>query len=173
VTLLGVVAADLALNSPDLRAAERTFALITQVAGRAGRAGPGSRVLVQTYAPDHYVVALAAQHDYDTFARKELALRRELRYPPFGRLAYLLLTGVDLQGVGLQARALADSLRRSTSGMLVLGPAPDPLAKARGEYRYRIALKADHEDALLDACAHAQSVRLDSGIRLTVVVDPR
>ncbi|HLW37994.1 MAG TPA: primosomal protein N', partial [Candidatus Eremiobacteraceae bacterium] len=173
VTLVGVVAADLDLNRPDFRAAERTFSLLTQVAGRAGRAAPGSRVLVQTYAPDHYAIALAANHDYESFAEKELMLRRELRYPPFGRLAYLIVAGVSLTEVELQARTLAQTLRTRATNVLTLGPAPDPLAKARGEYRFRIAIKSDSEDALLDACALAQEQRLASDIRLAVVVDPR
>ncbi|MDQ6825237.1 MAG: primosomal protein N' [Candidatus Eremiobacteraeota bacterium] len=173
VTLVGVVAADLDLNRPDFRAAERTFALLTQVAGRAGRAAPGSRVLVQTYAPDHYAIVMAATHDYESFATKELMLRRELRYPPFGRLAYLIVAGMRLEEVELQARTLANTLRERARDVLVLGPAPDSLAKARGEFRFRIALKTDDEDALLRACALAQEQRLGNDIRLAVTVDPR
>jgi len=173
VTLVGVVSADLDLNRPDFRAAERTFQLLTQVAGRAGRAAPGSRVIVQTYSPAHYAVRLAASHDYESFARKELALRRELRYPPFGRLAYVGVSGVDLRAVDAHAAKVAAQLRNEKSGIEVLGPAPDPLPKARGEHRVRIALKATELDALLDACARVQAMARTREARVTVVVDPR
>jgi primosomal protein N' (replication factor Y) (superfamily II helicase) len=174
VTVVGVVSADIDLNRPDFRAPERTFSLLTQVAGRAGRAAPGSRVVVQTYSPQHYAVRFAADHDYDGFAAKELGLRRELRYPPFGRLAYVGISGVDQQAVSAAAERVARSLRDAALvDVEVLGPAPDPLPKARGEYRARVALKALGENALLTAAARAQGLRRIDGTRLTVVVDPR
>ena len=173
VTVVGVVAADIDLNRPDFRAAERTFSLLTQVAGRAGRAAPGARVVVQTFSPDHYAVRLAAQHDYETFAEKELALRRELRYPPFGKLAYLSITGADAREVGEQSSALAQTLRAAESAVEVLGPAPEPLSRARGEYRMRIAIKADDEAALLGACEVARDTRLSTRVRLSTIIDPR
>jgi primosomal protein N' (replication factor Y) len=173
VTVVGVVSADLDLNRPDFRAAERTFQLLTQVAGRAGRAAPGSRVLVQTYTPNHYAVKLAAAHDYESFARKELALRKELNYPPFGELAYVGISGVAIGEVGATATRVADHVRAGAPQVQVLGPAPDPLPKARGEYRLRIAIKAPREEVLLDACARVQEVRRNRDARVTVVVDPR
>ena len=151
----------------------RTFALLTQVAGRAGRAAPGSRVLVQTYTPNHYAVKLAAAHDYESFARKELALRKELHYPPFGVLAYVGISGVAMGEVSATAARVADQVRGGAPAAQVLGPAPDPLPKARGEYRLRVAIKAPHEDVLLDACARVQEVRRNRDARVTVVVDPR
>jgi primosomal protein N' (replication factor Y) len=173
VTVVGVVSADIDLNRPDFRASERTFSLLTQVAGRAGRAAPGARVVVQTYSPEHYAIKLAARHDYESFAAKELALRRELRYPPFGRLAYLAISGVDASNVADQSAHLAQALRMEARGVEVLGPAPEPLPKARGAYRMRIALKTDDEAMLLEACALAKAVKLNSGARLSVIVDPR
>ncbi|MBV8081875.1 MAG: primosomal protein N' [Candidatus Eremiobacteraeota bacterium] len=173
VTVVGVVSADLDLNRPDFRAAERTFQLLTQVAGRAGRAAPGSRVFVQTYTPKHYAIAMAAQHDYESFARKELGLRKELSYPPFGALAYVGISGVAMGEVSAAAAGVAEALRDHAAGAQVLGPAPDPLPKARGEYRLRIAIKAPREDVLLDACAHVHSLRRSRDARVTVVVDPR
>lgn len=173
VTLVGVVAADLDLNRPDFRAAERTFSLLTQVAGRAGRAAPGSHVIVQTYAPQHYAVALAASHDYDTFAAKELGMRRELRYPPFGRLSYVIVAGVVAAEVEANARGLAAHMRAAARDVEILGPAPDVLPKARGEFRMRIAIKALTEEAMLDACAVAQGYRVAADTRATVIVDPR
>jgi primosomal protein N' (replication factor Y) len=173
VTLVGVVSADLDLNRPDFRAAERTFALLTQVAGRAGRAAPGSRVIVQTYSPQHYAVELTATHDYEAFAKKELGLRKELRYPPFGRLAYVGVSGVDLKAVSATAERIAASLRAQAPGVETLGPAPDPLPKARGEYRFRVALKAASEEVLLDACAFVATSARSRDARVSVVVDPR
>ncbi|MBV8339829.1 MAG: primosomal protein N' [Candidatus Eremiobacteraeota bacterium] len=172
VTLVGVVAADLDLNRPDFRAAERTFSLLTQVAGRAGRAAPGSRVIVQAYAPEHYAIALAARHDYDGFAEKELSVRRELGYPPFGRLVYIVMAAVDRERLQLAANEMAARLRAFDRTIDVLGPAPDVLAKARGEYRLRIALKSSSEEALLEACSLARTSRPAGGVRATVIVDP-
>ena len=173
VTVVGVVSADVDLHRPDFRAAERTFQLLTQVAGRAGRASAGSRVVVQTYSSGHYAIELAAAHDYQSFAEKELSLRKDLKYPPFGRLAYLGVAGVSLEEVSSAAEFLAESLRSGPGDLQVLGPAPDPVAKARGEFRARIALKADDEGRLIAACEAAQSVKLPPALRLTVVVDPR
>ncbi|MBV8172578.1 MAG: hypothetical protein JO219_11670 [Candidatus Eremiobacteraeota bacterium] len=116
---------------------------------------------------------MAAAHDYETFARKELALRRELRYPPFGRLAYIGVSGTDLRATATEADKIAQVLRRDSAGVEVLGPAPDPLPKARGEHRARIALKSATLDALLDACTLAQSLHRSRETRVTTVVDPR
>ena len=101
-----------------------------------------------------------------------LALRRELRYPPFGRLAYVGVSGVDRQAVAAAADQVAATLREASDGVEVLGPAPDPLPKARGEYRARVALKAQSEEPLLAVAARAQTVRLRDA-RVTIVVDPR
>ena len=173
VTVVGVISADVDLHRPDFRAAERTFALLTQVAGRAGRVAPGSSVIVQTYSPDHYAVTHAARHDYDAFAKQELAMRRELRYPPFGRLAYVGIAGIDSAAAEQAAAHLADALRSEFPAIQVLGPAPDPLPKARGEYRLRIALKAQSEDELLDAAHAAHAARPAGDVRITITVDPR
>jgi primosomal protein N' (replication factor Y) len=173
VTVVGVISADVDLHRPDFRAAERTFALLTQVAGRAGRVAPGSSVIVQTYSPDHYAVTHAARHDYDAFAKQELAMRRELRYPPFGRLAYVGIAGIESAAAEQAAAHLADALRSEFPAIQVLGPAPDPLPKARGEYRLRIALKAQSEDELLDAAHAAHAARPAGDVRITITVDPR
>lgn len=173
VTVVGVISADVDLHRPDFRAAERTFALLTQVAGRAGRVAPGSSVIVQTYSPEHYAVMHAAHHDYDAFAKQELALRRELSYPPFGRLAYVGVAGVDAAAAEKAAALLAGALTSDFPGVQVLGPAPDPLPKARGEFRLRIALKSTSEERLLDAAHAAHDARPQGDVRVTVTVDPR
>jgi primosomal protein N' (replication factor Y) (superfamily II helicase) len=173
VTVVGVISADVDLHRPDFRAAERTFGLLTQVAGRAGRVSPGSTVIVQTYSPEHYAVTSAARHDYEGFATKELALRRELGYPPFGRLAYVGVAAIDATVAEKAAAQLADALRADFPDVQVLGPAPDPLPKARGEYRRRIALKSKNEAALLDAAHAAHAARSPGDVRVTITVDPR
>ena len=173
VTLVGVVSADVDLHRPDFRAAERTFQLLTQVAGRAGRAAPGSTVIVQTYAPDHYAIRHAAAHDYESFADAELAMRRELSYPPFGRIAYVGISATVQSAAERGAAAMTALLQAFAPRVAVLGPAPDPLPKARGEYRLRIALKTQDEGALLDAAEAARAARLSDDVRVTVTVDPR
>ncbi len=173
VMLVGVISADVDLHRPDFRAAERTFQLLTQVAGRAGRAEKGSSVIVQTFAPDHYAIRHAAAHDFEAFATQELAMRRELSYPPFGRIAFVGLSGIDRAITEGAALALAGELQAFAPAVAVLGPAPDPLPKARGEYRLRIALKTQAEDALLDAAETARAARVADGVRVTVTVDPR
>jgi primosomal protein N' (replication factor Y) len=173
VTVVGVISADVDLHRPDFRAAERTFGLLTQVAGRAGRVSPGSSVIVQTYSPEHYAVTSAARHDYEGFANRELALRRELGYPPFGRLAYVGVAAIDATVAERAAAHLADTLRARFPAVQVLGPAPDPLPKARGEYRLRIALKSKSEDQLLDAAHAAHEARPSGDVRVTITVDPR
>ncbi len=173
VTLVGVVSADVDLHRPDFRAAERTFQLLTQVAGRAGRAAPGSSVVVQTFAPDHFAIRHAAAHDYESFAKAELAMRRELSYPPFGRIAYVGISALLRPAAERGAATMAALLQSFSPAVAVLGPAPDPMPKARGEYRLRIALKTQDEGALLDAAEAARAARLSDDVRVTVTVDPR
>jgi primosomal protein N' (replication factor Y) len=146
VTLVGVVAADTGLHLPDFRAAERTFDLLVQVAGRSGRARAGEAI-VQTYSPDHPAVALAATHDFDAFAAYELEARRELRYPPFAELVYLGILGRRRDAV-VAAAARYAQLLRGLGDCEVLGPAPYPVARVNDEWRYRIALKSADASSL-------------------------
>ena len=147
VTLVGVVSADTSLHLPDVRAAERTFQLLAQVAGRAGRGLLGGRVIVQTYAPDHYAIQAAAHHDYVAFATKELAFRREQNYPPYSRLARLLFRDVDARRVQRAAEAVGKQLRehlanKKLSDAAVLGPAPCFFMRARDQFRWHVILRA-------------------------------
>jgi primosomal protein N' (replication factor Y) (superfamily II helicase) len=128
---------------------------------------------VQTYAPEHYAITLAARHDYEAFAAKELPVRRELRYPPFGQLANLIVAGLDPAAVALGAEHIANDLRNNARNVDVLGPAPDSQPKAKGEFRLRIALKSDSKDALLDACAESTKSKASRKVRCSVIVDPR
>jgi len=153
VTLVGVVSADTGLNLPDFRAAERTFQVLTQVAGRAGRGLLGGRVLLQTFQPDHYVIRAAAGHDYQAFYEAELQHRRELGYPPFRRLARLVLCHPHLEQAQREAGRLAGALRAQVARQAVradlIGPAPCFYARVRGLYRWQIVIRAADPAALV------------------------
>lgn len=147
VTLVGVVSADTALNLPDFRAGERTFSLLTQVAGRAGRGDRPGHVLVQTYAPDHYAIQAASRHDYQTFYEAEIRMRRRLRLPPVVSLVELTVQGRSAERVQAAATALAAALganakRLKRRRVTLQGPAPHRIARLRGTTRWRIVLKA-------------------------------
>ncbi|WP_432822684.1 replication restart helicase PriA [Trichloromonas sp.] len=174
VTLVGVVNADSTLNFPDFRSAERTFSLLTQVAGRAGRGELEGRVLIQTYSPDHYALTCAAQHDYQEFYRQEIAFREVLDYPPFGHLVNLVLSGNDGQKVARAAEALTTALQNAVGEVEVLGPAPCPLARLRGKTRVQILLKAPTRLPLRRLLLRLPQLRkqIPAGVGLTVDVDP-
>jgi len=182
VTLVGVITADQSLFFPEYHAGERTFQLLAQVAGRAGRGGVPGTVLIQTYQPEHYVFQTVQGLDYEDFYTKEMAARRELGYPPFTRLALVRLSGVPEQTVALQAKKLADSLRRTLRGqadlasrLQVLGPAPAGLAKLKNRWRWQILIKSYGRPPLLTAIQHLRqtwSPPPRSKIDLTVDIDP-
>lgn len=156
VTLVGVVAADLALGLPDFRAAERTFQLLTQVAGRAGRGELSGEVLVETHCPEHYAIQLAAQQDYVSFYEKEAHFRRMLHYPPFTALASILVRDRKIENAIRWSRALAAFFAPfEVCGVKVLGPAAAPLARLRKEYRYQFLLKSPQRSALSQALSGA------------------
>jgi primosomal protein N' (replication factor Y) (superfamily II helicase) len=143
VTLVGVISADSQLSLPDFRAAERTFQLLTQVAGRAGRGDLPGEVLVETYYPEHYAIQLAARQDYLTFFEKELQFRRLLHYPPFTALASILVRDTKIENAIRWSRQLSAFLAPQESrGVKVLGPAAAPLARLKREYRFQFLLKA-------------------------------
>jgi primosomal protein N' (replication factor Y) len=152
VTLVGVVAADLALGRPDFRAAERTFQLLTQVAGRAGRGELSGEVLVETYYPEHYAIQYAVQQDYVSFYEKEAHFRRVLHYPPFTALATVLVRDRKVEHAIRWSRALASYFAPFEElGVKVLGPAAAPLARLRKEYRFQFVLKSPHRSMLAQA----------------------
>jgi primosomal protein N' (replication factor Y) (superfamily II helicase) len=172
LTLVGVVDADLGLGGGDLRAAERTFQLLHQVGGRAGRAQRKGRVLIQTFMPDQPVMKALASGDRDRFLEAEAAARRGAGLPPFGRLAALILSAVDLEDVDFAARALARAAPQ-LPGVTVLGPAPAPLAVLRGRHRCRFLVKAERQVNLQAALREWLSrVRLGGAVRLRIDIDP-
>jgi primosomal protein N' (replication factor Y) len=149
VTLVGVVGADFALGFPDFRAAERTFQLLTQVAGRAGRGATPGKVVLQTYFPEHYAIQFATRHDYQGFYDKELRYRGWMRYPPFSAVANVLVHGEKLEEVLKWSGMLGRWLEQAkVKGLRVLGPAPAPLVRIKNEYRYHFVLKSESRERL-------------------------
>jgi primosomal protein N' (replication factor Y) len=179
VTLVGVILADLSLNVPDFRAGERTFQLLSQVAGRAGRGTSPGRVVVQTFVPDHYSFEYAATHDYRGFFESEMEFRKALNYPPLSRLAHLRLEGTVSKEVERNAGLLGQSLRRClgtskrAEEIEVLGPAPAPIAKLRNRYRWQILLKGRKGSNLRELAYRARDlVPRRRTVRLYIDVDP-
>jgi primosomal protein N' (replication factor Y) len=179
VTLVGVVLADAALNLPDFRSAERTFQLLTQVAGRAGRGERPGRVLIQTYAPGHYSIRAARDQDYERFMRRELALRRELGYPPFTRLALVRIEGEAAREASRIAELAAAALKRAAAGaadLRILGPAPAPIERLRGRYRFQVMVKAGALGAMRAALGTMRTALAPeaerAAVRLAIDVDP-
>ena len=176
VTLVGVVGADFALGFPDFRAAERTFQLLTQVAGRAGRGSTPGKVILQTYFPEHYAIRFAERHDYRGFYEKELQYRRWMHYPPFTALASVLVRSDELAQALKYSGVLGRWLEKHpTKDVRVLGPAAAPLARLKQEYRYHFILKSQSRErlnvvlrALLDFAA---AQKIPRG-KLVVDVDP-
>jgi primosomal protein N' (replication factor Y) len=169
VTVVGVIAADIGLFLPDFRASERTFQLLTQVAGRAGRSALGGEVIVQTYHPDHYAIEAASNHDYDGFYRQEMAFRRQQMYPPLRRLAQVVIHNGQKPKAQAEAQTAADTLRReiAAAGLKdvdVIGPAPCFFARQRGEWRWQVLVRAVDPTELLR--------RVPLGLGWRVDVDP-
>ncbi|MGD2205858.1 MAG: primosomal protein N' [Anaerolineae bacterium] len=165
VTLVGVISADTALHLPDYRTAERTFQLLTQVAGRAGRSHRGGRVIVQTYNPDHYTIQAAARHDYAGFYRQELAYRRQLDYPPFSRLIALRLSDESPHRCRAEAerlgRWLAAEIRRLNLEADLIGPVPCFFSRVGGRYRWQIVVRGPDPMSLLRDVALPWGWRVD------------
>jgi primosomal protein N' (replication factor Y) len=142
VTLVGVISADVTLNLPDFRSSERTFQLLMQVAGRAGRGPQKGEVVIQTYNPDNYSIRTASQYDFEQFYKQEIISRKELKFPPYLHLVSLVFRGKSEKNVIKAARGLARILQRlKARGVKIVGPAPLPLAKLRGNFRWHIILK--------------------------------
>src|SRR5579875_856771 len=172
LTLVGVVDADLGLAGGDLRAAERTYQLLHQVGGRAGRAERPGRVLIQTFMPEQPVMQALAAGDRDRFLAAEAEARRAAGLPPFGRLAALIVSADDAEAADAAARALARAAPRQP-GLTVLGPAPAPLAVLRGRHRRRFLVKAARTLALQAAVREWLSrVRVTGSVRIQIDVDP-
>ena len=154
ITLVGVVWADSGLGMPDYKAAERTFALLAQVTGRAGRGEDPGRVIIQTYQPHHYSVHLAQQHEYTAFYEREIGVRQPLRYPPFSRLVNIRFSGLKEERVEQAAGLVAGFLRHHprANRVEILGPSPSPLVKLKDRTRWQLLLKSRSPAVLHDLC---------------------
>ncbi len=179
VTLVGVINADTALHFPDFRAAERTFQLVTQVAGRTGRGDRGGRVLVQTFSPDHPAIIASSTHDYNGFAEGEMLQRRKFNYPPLGSVARIIIRGAVEKTTEAFAESLLKMLEAARDKLgaevRILGPAPPPISRLRGKYRFHILLQSTDNRLL------GQTIRLATAelhpppkedIQFVVDIDP-
>jgi primosomal protein N' (replication factor Y) len=182
VTLVGVLSADLSLNIPDFRAGERTFQLLTQVAGRSGRGSLPGKVFIQTYNPQHYSIQMAQTQAFAPFYQQELKYRKEMNYPPFTRLVNLRLEGNVETRVKGQAEDLGKIVnrllkdKRYSDQIEALGPASAPLSRLKGKHRFQMLLKA-RKWQLLHEFAERIVAKMDrdhllAGIKLIVDVDP-
>jgi primosomal protein N' (replication factor Y) len=175
VTLVGVVSADIGLGVPDFRAAERTFQLLTQVAGRAGRGETPGEVLVQTMNPDHYAIRFAAAQDYDLFYEKEIEFRRLMRYPPFSALASVLVRSRSQEDALRMSAEIGALLEPPPEHLKVLGPAEAPVPRLKSEYRYQLLIKAASRNALKKTLDELRRFALENkwpATSLVVDVDP-
>jgi primosomal protein N' (replication factor Y) len=178
VTLAAVVNADLALNMPDFRSAERTFQLLTQIAGRAGRGERAGRVIIQTYAPNHYSIRAAKDQDYARFMRRELQLRRDLMYPPSARLAMVRIEGAEPRLVMRLAEQAAKALAQNSTPdeIRVLGPAPAPIERIKQRYRWQVMVKSRElkpmREALAQMRAEVGPIAERDDVYLAIDIDP-
>jgi primosomal protein N' (replication factor Y) len=175
VTLVGVVSADVGLGMADFRASERTFQLLTQVAGRAGRGERPGEAIVQTIYPDHYSIQLACRQDYPAFYRKELAFRTAMRYPPDVSLVNVVIRARSFTNAMDDAAEVVERMRRIDGGrkhLRLLGPAPAPLGRLRGEYRVQFLVKGTHRKRMREVLGEALAARPDLARRVLVDVDP-
>jgi primosomal protein N' (replication factor Y) len=176
VTLVGIIYADLSLHLPDFRAAERTFQLLTQVSGRAGRGEVEGEVVVQAFTPFHPAIQYARRHDFASFYEEEIEFRRQLHYPPWSRIALLTLRGRNEDKVKFTAEHLRrelDGLTRELPDLILCGPAPAPVTRVETFYRYQVMLRTRQMSRLSQHLAEVQArFRLPEGVTLTVDVDP-
>jgi primosomal protein N' (replication factor Y) len=180
VTLVGVINADASLSIPDFRAAERTFQLLVQVAGRAGRGDSPGRVLVQTFDPDHHAIRLAVHHDVNGFFDRELRDRKELSYPPYSRMVLARVDAVDEKEAQAAAAVLARAARASARGnedaapLDVRGPSPAPIAKVRNRFRFRVMLRSASRERLRQGtlAIAAAIASVPRTVRVAIDVDP-
>jgi len=175
VTLVGVVSADSTLHIPDFRSGERTFSLLTQVSGRAGRGSIIGKVLVQTFTPEHYAITLAAKHDYVGFFEKEIELRKELKLPPYSHIVKITFRSKSSAKAFESASKLAAKLteKKDKNIFSVAGPAVSWMSRLRKEYRWDVILKAKHAEDAVNLLRRALSgFKKASTVKMAVDVDP-
>ena len=176
--MVGVINADTGLHFPDFRAAERSFQLVTQVAGRTGRGESGGRVVVQTFSPDHRAIETAVRHEYLKFATEEWAARQRFGYPPASRLIRVIVRGDDDERTQAAAQTISDfikqDLKATQSSARILGPAPAPFAKLRGKYRFHFLVLGSKLQEIRQAVGAAQEkLTMPDDIHWVPDVDPQ
>jgi primosomal protein N' (replication factor Y) len=176
ITLVGVISADTSLNMPDFRAAEKTFQMLTQVAGRGGRGNAAGRVIIQTFNPEHYALKHTCHHDYKSFYEQEIEFRKALAYPPFSQIINLRFSSVKANVLsqtakesGRDARALA---ALTGNALEIIGPAESPLSKIRGEHRMQLMIKGKDTKLMHQIAAKLLEKHATSTVKITVDVDP-
>lgn len=176
ITLVGVIAADTSLNMPDFRAAEKTFQILTQVAGRGGRGDTTGKVIIQTFNPEHYALLHAQNHDYKSFYKDEFEFRKALLYPPFGRIINMRLSSVKkdmlinvADRLGMQAKIIS---ARYKNAVEIIGPAESPLAKLKGRFRFQMLIKGSNLNILHQIAQELIQNHKNSSVKMTVDVDP-
>lgn len=176
ITLVGVISADTSLNMPDFRAAEKTFQLITQVAGRGGRGEAPGNVIIQTFNPQHYALKHAQNHDYKAFYEEEIEFRKALSYPPFGRIINLRLSSVKKDTLTEEAHRLGKIAKKLSAHYgntaEIIGPAESPLAKIRGRFRWQMLIKGKDINALHQIAHEIINRDKNSKVKITLDVDP-
>ena len=179
VTLVGVLQADQEMLLPDFRATERAFQILTQVAGRSGRGTQAGEVIFQTYMPEHYVLRCASEEDFQGFAEEEMALREAFDYPPYRRMAHVLVDGADANQVERRAEAVRDLVvaeaRRRRYGVRTVGPAPMPVSRLKGQYRWHLCLTGKSGAQVRMLAALAVETKAPAGLSRTRVqadIDP-
>ena len=181
VTLVGVISADTSLLLPDFRSTERTFQLLTQVAGRAGRKNLLGEVYIQTYSSDNPGLKFAKQHDFKSFFFDEIPMRKDLTYPPFGRLVYILFKGEEEKKVEKAANLFSSNIQFPNELGNIFGPEASPLSKIKDKHRYQIILKIDKSKDpagnivryyLKEALSKYKSGKQIRGVKITIDIDP-
>jgi len=178
VTLVGVISADIGLNVPDFRAAERTFQLLTQVAGRSGRGEKSGEVIIQTYNPEHYSITTAMKQHFESFAEKELNMRKHLKYPPEFRLARFLFSHKNelylKEQIAKNNKVIVKLKDLFTADQLsILGPIDAPIARMQNSFRYHLILKADSVKVISSAVSFLKdNLKLGSTIKQVIDIDP-
>jgi primosomal protein N' (replication factor Y) len=179
VTLVGVILADTALSLPDFRSAERTFQLLTQVAGRSGRGSKSGKVIIQTYLPDHYAISYSKSQDYNHFFNEEIEKRKEFHYPPHTRMINIMIRGKKEERVIEQSTLIFNLINHLIQSGLkgaeaeLLGPAPLPFYRLQGAYRWHVMLKGHQLELLTGLVKQAlQELKPKAGVRWAVDVDP-
>ena len=173
VTLVGVINADTSLNIPDFRSSENTFALLSQVAGRSGRSDKSGEVIIQTFNPEHYAISYTKTHDYLGFYKKEMEIRKCLKYPPFYYLCYIRISGKDMNYISLEAGKIKRALERNLLNTNILGPTPATIFRVNNIYRYGIILKYKNEEKLKETLEKVlEHYKGNSKVRVDVDFNP-